>query len=157
MIIHTKQGGMLLEGKLELTIGDETRIVESGSMFIIPPSVPHKAVAIEGPALVLDVFQPDSRGLCRIDEQVHSDRILRHQSADSVTIDASRPPDSPPCAGCFPTILFIIAISAQIPAVSSADEVDYLTQIKPLLAEKCFSCHGALKQESSLSSGNADR
>ena len=53
-----EQGGMLLEGKLELTIGDETRIVEAGSMFIIPPNVPHKAVAIEGPAVVLDVFSP---------------------------------------------------------------------------------------------------
>ena len=53
-----EQGGMLLEGKLELTIGDETRIVEARSMFIIPPNVPHQAVAIDGPALVLDVFSP---------------------------------------------------------------------------------------------------
>jgi quercetin dioxygenase-like cupin family protein len=53
-----EQGGMLLEGKLELTIGDETRVVDAGSMFIIPPNVPHKAVAIGGPALVLDVFSP---------------------------------------------------------------------------------------------------
>jgi quercetin dioxygenase-like cupin family protein len=53
-----EQGGMLLEGKLELTIGDETRVVEPGSMFLIPPNVPHKAVAIEGPAVVLDVFSP---------------------------------------------------------------------------------------------------
>ena len=29
-------------------------------------------------------------------------------------------------------------------------KVDYLTEIKPILAERCFSCHGALKQESSL-------
>ncbi len=28
--------------------------------------------------------------------------------------------------------------------------INYLTQIKPLLAEKCYSCHGALKQESAL-------
>ena len=27
-------------------------------MFIIPPNVPHRAVAIDGPALVLDVFSP---------------------------------------------------------------------------------------------------
>jgi quercetin dioxygenase-like cupin family protein len=53
-----EQGGMLLEGQLELTIGDETRVVDAGSMFIIPPNVPHKAVAIGGPALVLDVFSP---------------------------------------------------------------------------------------------------
>ncbi|MFK8113501.1 MAG: PSD1 and planctomycete cytochrome C domain-containing protein [Rubripirellula sp.] len=28
--------------------------------------------------------------------------------------------------------------------------MDYLSQIKPLLAEKCYSCHGPLKQESGL-------
>ena len=53
-----EQGGMLLEGKLELTIGDEVRMVEAGAMFLIPPNVPHKAVAVGGPALVLDVFSP---------------------------------------------------------------------------------------------------
>ncbi len=53
-----EQGGMLLEGRLELSIGDDVRIVEAGSMFLIPPNVPHKAVAIDGPALVLDVFSP---------------------------------------------------------------------------------------------------
>lgn len=53
-----EQGGMLLKGKLELTIGDETRVVQAGSMFLIPPNVPHKAVAIDGPAVVLDVFSP---------------------------------------------------------------------------------------------------
>ncbi len=37
------------------------------------------------------------------------------------------------------------------PAALSADErVDYVTQIKPILANKCFACHGALKQESGL-------
>ena len=53
-----EQGGMLLKGKVELTIGDEVRIVEAGSMFIIPPNTPHKAVAVDGPAVVLDVFSP---------------------------------------------------------------------------------------------------
>jgi quercetin dioxygenase-like cupin family protein len=53
-----EQGGMLIKGKLELTIGDDTRIVEAGAMFLIPPNVPHKAVAVGGPALVLDVFSP---------------------------------------------------------------------------------------------------
>jgi hypothetical protein len=27
-------------------------------MFIIPPDVPHRAVAVGGPAVVLDVFSP---------------------------------------------------------------------------------------------------
>lgn len=53
-----EQGGMLLKGRMELTIGDEVRVVEAGSMFLIPPNTPHKAVAVDGPAVVLDVFSP---------------------------------------------------------------------------------------------------
>lgn len=53
-----EQGGILLEGKVQLTIGDETRVVEKGSLFLIPPGVPHRAVAVDGPAVVLDVFSP---------------------------------------------------------------------------------------------------
>lgn len=53
-----EQGGMLLQGRMELTIGDETRVCEAGSMFLIPPNTPHKAVAVGGPAVVLDVFSP---------------------------------------------------------------------------------------------------
>lgn len=53
-----EQGGMLISGKMQLTIGDETRIVEPGSMYLIPSNVPHRAVAIDGPAVVLDVFSP---------------------------------------------------------------------------------------------------
>ena len=53
-----EQGGILLEGRLQLTIGAETRTVEAGAMFIIPPNVPHRAVAVDGPVRVLDVFSP---------------------------------------------------------------------------------------------------
>ena len=53
-----EQAGMLLKERMELTIGDETRTVDAGSMFVIPPNVPHKAVALGGPAVVLDVFSP---------------------------------------------------------------------------------------------------
>ncbi|MBX3441737.1 MAG: cupin domain-containing protein [Planctomyces sp.] len=53
-----EQGGVLLKGTLQLTIGDETRVVQPGSLFLIPSGVPHRAVAINGPAVVLDVFSP---------------------------------------------------------------------------------------------------
>lgn len=53
-----EQGGILIRGRLQLTIGDETRVVEAGSLFLIPSNVPHRAVAIDGPATVLDVFSP---------------------------------------------------------------------------------------------------
>ena len=53
-----EQAGMLLEGRIELTIGDETRLCKPGGMFIIPPDTAHRAVAVDGPALVLDIFSP---------------------------------------------------------------------------------------------------
>lgn len=53
-----EQAGILLRGKMELTIGDETRIVEPGAMFIIPPHTLHRAAAVGGPLLALDIFSP---------------------------------------------------------------------------------------------------
>lgn len=53
-----EQAGVLLKGKMQLTIGEETRILEPGALFFIPPNVPHSAVAIDGPATVLDAFSP---------------------------------------------------------------------------------------------------
>jgi quercetin dioxygenase-like cupin family protein len=56
---HThEQGGVLLKGRMQLTIGDETRVLEAGAIYLIPPNVPHRAVAIDGPVTVLDVFSP---------------------------------------------------------------------------------------------------
>ena len=56
--IRTSRAACCCSGKLELTIGEETRVVEAGAMFLIPPNVPHRAVAISGPVVVLDVFSP---------------------------------------------------------------------------------------------------
>jgi len=53
-----EQGGIVLKGRLELTIGDEVRILDVGEMYIIPPNTLHKAVAVDGPAIALDVFSP---------------------------------------------------------------------------------------------------
>ncbi len=53
-----EQAGMLLKGKLELTIGEETRLCQPGDMFIIPGGTPHRARSIDGRAVVLDVFSP---------------------------------------------------------------------------------------------------
>ena len=53
-----EQAGMLLQGKLQLTIGDETRVMEPGSLYIVPGGVLHRAVALDGPVLVLDIFSP---------------------------------------------------------------------------------------------------
>lgn len=53
-----EQGGVVLEGRMELVIGSETRVLEPGSMYLIPPNMPHKASAVAGPVKALDVFSP---------------------------------------------------------------------------------------------------
>ncbi len=53
-----EQGGIVLKGKVELTIEEEVRITEAGSLYIIPANCLHRAVAVDGPAVVLDVFSP---------------------------------------------------------------------------------------------------
>jgi hypothetical protein len=45
-------------------------------------------------------------------------------------------------------ILFCLALS--LTGTVCAEGVDYTRDIKPILARKCYACHGALKQESSL-------
>lgn len=53
-----EQGGVLIQGKMELTIGEETRVVNPGDLYLIPGGVPHRAVALGGPVVALDVFSP---------------------------------------------------------------------------------------------------
>lgn len=43
---------------------------------------------------------------------------------------------------------FLVLFAA--PVLPAADKVDYLKEIKPIFAEKCFACHSALKQEAEL-------
>jgi quercetin dioxygenase-like cupin family protein len=54
-----EQGGIVISGKLVLTIGGETRTLSPGEMYLIPPNVPHRATAAPGgPAVAMDVFAP---------------------------------------------------------------------------------------------------
>ena len=64
-----EQAGMLLEGRMELTVGDETRVLEPGMSYFVPPDVPHGAKAVDGPIKTLDVFSP-----IREDYAKHYDR-----------------------------------------------------------------------------------
>jgi len=45
-----------------------------------------------------------------------------------------------------PAFLLLLAFNS----VALAAEVDYARQVKPLLSERCYTCHAALKQESGL-------
>ena len=53
-----EQLGIMLEGSLELTIGDETRLIHAGSVYTIPPNLPHGARTLDEGCVVLDVFTP---------------------------------------------------------------------------------------------------
>jgi quercetin dioxygenase-like cupin family protein len=44
--------------KMKFTIDGETRIVLPGESFIIPGGVPHRAEAVDGPCVALDIFSP---------------------------------------------------------------------------------------------------
>ncbi|CAN5912102.1 cupin domain-containing protein [soil metagenome] len=53
-----EQMGLLISGRLEFTIGGQTRILHPGDLWRIPGGVPHRVVALDGPAVALDVFHP---------------------------------------------------------------------------------------------------
>ncbi len=53
-----EQMGILVEGRLEFTIGGVTRILVPGDMWRIPGGVVHRVKALDQPALALDVFHP---------------------------------------------------------------------------------------------------
>jgi quercetin dioxygenase-like cupin family protein len=52
-----EQMGILLEGKLEFTVGGVTRLLGPGDMWRIPGDVVHRVRALE-PSLAVDVFHP---------------------------------------------------------------------------------------------------
>jgi quercetin dioxygenase-like cupin family protein len=53
-----EQGGICLEGAMEFTIGDETRIIKRGESWMIPGGVTHSVRALDQGAVALDIFSP---------------------------------------------------------------------------------------------------
>lgn len=53
-----EQGGLLVKGELELTIGGEKRMLTPGDVYLIPGGVEHSAIAGSEPVQVLDIFTP---------------------------------------------------------------------------------------------------
>ena len=52
------QMGLVLEGTFERRQGDETKTLETGDGFYVPPNVPHGGRAVGGRCRILDVFSP---------------------------------------------------------------------------------------------------
>ncbi len=53
-----EQLGILLEGELTFTIGDEQRVLTPGDAWRIPGGVVHRVAAGEHPARAIDIFHP---------------------------------------------------------------------------------------------------
>ncbi len=57
---HKGQWGTVLQGEIELTIGDDTRVYRPGQTYSIPAGAVHSA-RIPAGAVVLDVFEEADR------------------------------------------------------------------------------------------------
>ncbi|MFQ5997013.1 MAG: cupin domain-containing protein [Dehalococcoidales bacterium] len=53
-----EQMGIVLEGAIELTIGNETRLLKKGDMYLIPSNTSHGGVTHAEETLALDAFSP---------------------------------------------------------------------------------------------------
>lgn len=53
-----EQAGLVLEGRMELTIAGESRVLGKGEAYIIPGGVTHSARSVGGPCRTLDIFSP---------------------------------------------------------------------------------------------------
>jgi quercetin dioxygenase-like cupin family protein len=53
-----EQLGLVLKGTMRFVIGDETRELVAGDVYVIPSDVPHEATAGAEGAVVIDVFSP---------------------------------------------------------------------------------------------------
>jgi quercetin dioxygenase-like cupin family protein len=53
-----EQMGMVIEGKLEFTVGQESKVLQAGDAYLIPSGVEHSVKVVAGPARALDIFSP---------------------------------------------------------------------------------------------------
>jgi quercetin dioxygenase-like cupin family protein len=53
-----EQLGVLVEGTMTLTAGEETRSLQVGDAYVVPPDVPHEGVAGPEGATLVETFVP---------------------------------------------------------------------------------------------------
>src|SRR6476620_7479384 len=47
-------------------------------------------------------------------------------------------------------VYFTVVCANAASVITGQEQIDYVRQIKPILAKRCYACHGALKQEAGL-------
>ncbi|TVQ36065.1 MAG: cupin domain-containing protein [Spirochaetaceae bacterium] len=60
-----EQMGLVLEGRIEMTIGGETRELGAGDYYYIPRGVEHGTRTLDKPVRMLDLFSPPREDLQR--------------------------------------------------------------------------------------------
>jgi len=53
-----EQMGIMLEGEFAMTIGDETRLLKKGDMYLVPSNTVHGGITHAEEVVVLDAFSP---------------------------------------------------------------------------------------------------
>ncbi len=53
-----EQVGRVLQGRVTFFIGGEQKTLQAGDMFRIPGNTPHRVIALDEPARVIDIFNP---------------------------------------------------------------------------------------------------
>ncbi len=53
-----EQMGVVLSGKCEFTIAEESRLLQEGDAFLVPSGVKHSVKTLESQTRVLDIFSP---------------------------------------------------------------------------------------------------
>ena len=56
--VLNEQAGILMDGELEMIIGDESKLLKPGDMYIVPGNIEHYATATDKGAKVIDIFAP---------------------------------------------------------------------------------------------------
>jgi len=56
-----EQVSLLLEGEIELEVGDEVRQLKKGDGVVIPPNTTHHARTFSSPAILLECFGPECK------------------------------------------------------------------------------------------------
>lgn len=71
---EAEQLGVVLEGGMDLTIGEETRRLGPGAIYVIPANVPHAATATADGILLLESFAPPRPDYVRLGQEATAAR-----------------------------------------------------------------------------------
>lgn len=75
-----EQISIVREGEMEITIGEESRIVRPGDVIIFPPHVPHAGRTFDHMCRLIDIFSPPRQGM---DELIARANPVRSPEVDS--------------------------------------------------------------------------